>query len=62
MVLHADAPIESARRWDSAFRELVADLGIRSFDDLQRRGEDIRAALPGVWAVAEEIMDQVSTD
>jgi hypothetical protein len=62
MVLHADAPIESARRWDSAFRELVADLGIRSFDDLQRRGEEIRAALPGVWAVAEEIMDQVSTD
>lgn len=62
MVLHADSPIESAHRWDSAFRELVADLGIRSFDDLQRRCEDIRAALPGVWAVAEEIMDQVSTD
>jgi hypothetical protein len=62
MVLHADARVESAHRWDSAFRELVADLGIRSFDDLQRRGEDIQAALPGVWAVAEEIMDQVSTD
>jgi hypothetical protein len=62
MVLHADAPGALAHRWDAAFRELVAGLGINSFGDLQQRGGEIRAFLPKVWGVAEEMMERVASD
>lgn len=53
MALHADAPSSHAHRWDGAFRALMEDLGIRSFVDLQRRGEEVRRLLPAVWQAAE---------
>lgn len=57
MVLHADAPACMRGRWDRAFHHLLADLGVRSFADLQRRCEETRDALPQVHAVAGEIME-----
>lgn len=56
IVLHADAPPGIAHRWDDAFRELLADLGIRSHEDLRRRGEEIRVFLPVVSGVANELV------
>jgi hypothetical protein len=54
-VLHADAP-SMASLWDPGYRELLGDLGIGSIADLQRRGEEIRAALPRTWDIARAIM------
>jgi hypothetical protein len=56
-VLYYDAPPETQVRFTPAYQELLADLGIRSFSDLTRRGEQIKAALPGLWAVAEAIIE-----
>jgi hypothetical protein len=56
-VLYYDAPPVMQARFTPAYRELLADLGIRSFSDLTRRGEQIRAALPGLWKVAEAIIE-----
>lgn len=55
-VLAQDAPTELEERHRSGYQELLADLGIVSFVDLQRRAEAVRASLPHVWAVAETIM------
>ena len=55
-VLAQDAPKELEERHRSGYQELLADLGIVSFVDLQRRAEAVRASLPHVWAVAETIM------
>jgi hypothetical protein len=54
-ILHADAP-SMLPQWDSSYRDLLGDLGIGSFADLQRRGEDIRAVLPRTWVIAQAIM------
>ena len=55
-VLAVDAPSELQRRFKPGYRELLGDLGITSFADLQRRGEQVRAHLPHLWQVAEAIM------
>jgi hypothetical protein len=55
-VLHHDAPGELLDRFSPGYRELLADLGIASFADLQRRGEEVRGFLPRVWEVTEAIM------
>ncbi|MCC6792795.1 MAG: hypothetical protein IT336_13975 [Thermomicrobiales bacterium] len=55
-VLHTDGTAELAERHEIGFRALAADLGIGSFDDLQRRAGEVRRRLPEVWAVAEEIL------
>ena len=55
-VLHRDAPAELHARHTPGFRRLLADLGIASRADLQRRGEAVAAFLPAAWAVAEAIM------
>lgn len=54
-VLAADAP-ELLPRFDPGYRGLLADLGITSFADLQRRSERVRAHLPQIWEIAEAIM------
>jgi hypothetical protein len=57
MVLHADAPPPMSTRWDDAFRDLLADLGIRSLPDLEHRCEHIGDALPQVDGLAVNLMD-----
>lgn len=54
-VLDQDAP-GMHRRFDPAYRELLGELGIRSFADIRRRASDVLALLPHIWAVADEIM------
>jgi len=55
-VLDHDAPVAVQAQFMPGFRQLLADLGITSFADLQQRGEQVRGFLPQVWAVAEAIM------
>ncbi|HEV2072262.1 MAG TPA: hypothetical protein VGR29_01355 [Thermomicrobiales bacterium] len=57
MVLHADAPPPMSTRWDGSFQDLLADLGIRTFADLDQRCEHIREALPQVDSIAVDVMD-----
>jgi hypothetical protein len=54
--LYHDAPVETQDRFSPGYRELLADLDITSFADLQRRSEEARAQLAQVWDVAEAIM------
>ena len=54
-VFHHDAP-ELRDRFDPGYRELLADLGVASFADRQRRTEQIEELLPQVWEVAQAIM------
>ncbi len=55
-VLHHDAPVELQERFSPGYRQLLADLGITSFADLQKRSEWVKAVLPRVCQVAEAIM------
>ncbi len=56
MILQRDAPLPVYERFDRGYRALLADLGIVSFADLQRRHEEVKYFLPRVWEVAEAIM------
>lgn len=55
-VFHHDAP-ELTARYDPAFRAMLADLGVVSFDDLQRRAAEVVNSLPRLMSVAAAIMD-----
>jgi hypothetical protein len=55
-VFHADAPVTIREQFAYGYQELLADLGIASFTDLQRRRDQVRHALPVVWEVAEAII------
>lgn len=55
-VLYHDAPADMRDRFSPGFRELLGDLGIGSFADLQRRSEQVETFLPRVWQVAEAIL------
>jgi hypothetical protein len=55
-VLYHDAPVGIQERFSPGYRQLLADLGISSFPDLQQRCQQIEALLPRVWEVAEAIM------
>lgn len=54
-ILLVDAP-DLLAEFDVNYSELLADLGIGSFDNRLRRGKEIEAFLPQVWQVAEEIL------
>ncbi len=54
-VFDHDAP-ELRDRFDPGYRELLADLGVASFADLQRRTRLVEERLPQVWRVAQAIM------
>jgi hypothetical protein len=43
-------------RFTPGYRQLLGDLGITSFADLQQRSEQVKGLLPRVWEVAEAIM------
>ena len=55
-VLYHDAPAELQERFRPGYRRLLADLGVASFADLQRRGAQVEDFLPRLWEVAEAIM------
>jgi hypothetical protein len=56
IVLDEDAPPAAYAQYDPGFRELLSDLGITSFVDLQQRSAQIKDFLPHIWAVAAAIM------
>lgn len=51
-----DAPEALTVSFREGYRRLLGDLGIASYADLLRRGAEVEAFLPQVWAVAEAIM------
>jgi len=55
-VLTQDGPIGLWETFGPGYRRLMADLGVSSFADLQRRGDQLKAFLPRVWEVAEAII------
>lgn len=55
-VLYYDAPVEMQERFSPGYRQLLGDLGITSFADLQQRREQVKGLLPRVWEVTEAIM------
>jgi len=55
-IIHADLPYLERDGHDHGFRELLGDLGIASSSDLRQRGERVKALLPAVRDVADQIM------
>ncbi len=55
-VLYHDGPVEMQERFSPGYRQLLGDLGITSFADLQRRSAQVKELLPRVWEEAEAIM------
>jgi hypothetical protein len=55
-VLYHDAPAEIRDSFTPGYGDLLADLGITSFNDLQQRSDQVKSALPDIWSVAEGIM------
>lgn len=55
-VLCHDAPPEVQASFSPGYRDLLGDLGIASFADLQQHAEQVRGFLPQVWEVAEAII------
>jgi len=55
-VLHHDTSLEVQEKHSHGYRALLADLGIVTVADLQRRGEEIRSFLPTLGEAAEAIM------
>ena len=55
-VLAADATAAMQQKFEGGYRDLLEDLGIGCFADLQRRGEHVKALLPVLWEMAEAII------
>ena len=55
-ILHHDASVETQEKYSRGYRQLLGDLGITSFADLQQRGEQVKGLLPRVWQVTEAII------
>ncbi|GAC1357661.1 MAG: hypothetical protein NVSMB42_16750 [Herpetosiphon sp.] len=55
-ILSCDASAGMREKFDPGYRQLLGDLGISSFSDLEQRRDQIKAFLPSVWQVAEGIM------
>lgn len=56
-ILAADAP-ERYGRHEPGFSHVLVDLGIGGMGDLMARADVVRAALPGIWQVAMEIIGE----
>ncbi len=56
-ILHNDASRDERENYAAGFHELLADLGITSFADLQEGSQRAREFLHRVWDVVEAIMD-----
>ena len=55
-VLQHDGSAEMRDKFAPGYRQLLGDLGIMSFADLQQRGEQVKGLLPRIWEVTEAIM------
>lgn len=55
-VLAHDAPADAQSRFYAGYNDLLTDLGIESFADLERRSGQVRALLPRVWDAAQELI------
>lgn len=55
-VLTADAPGKWEKIFEGNYRELLADLGLSTFDDVRRRRAEIERVLPQVCDLAEKII------
>jgi hypothetical protein len=55
-IFYADAPAEKKDIFTLGYMALLADLGITSLADLNRRCDEVRAFLPLVWEEAEAII------
>jgi hypothetical protein len=55
-ILYHDAPVEIQNRFSVGYRQLVGDLGITSFADLQQRCDQAKDFLPYLWEMAETMM------
>lgn len=55
-ILRHDAPVEVQEQFTVGFRSLLADLGIESSADFQRRSAVVLDSLPQLWDVAMEII------
>ena len=56
-ILRNDASRDERENYAAGFHELLADLGITSFADLQERSQRAREFLHRVWDVVDAIMD-----
>jgi hypothetical protein len=54
-VLFSDAPIARQHQFDAAYLRLLADLGVASFADRQKRAEQVRELLPRLREVSRAI-------
>ncbi len=55
-VLYHDAPPEVQERFRPGYNQLLADLGITSFSDLQQRSQQVKDLLPRIWELAEAVI------
>jgi hypothetical protein len=55
-VLYHDAPVGLQDKFHPGYRQLLADLGIASFADLQDRSQQVKTSLPRIWEVGEAIL------
>ncbi len=55
-ILYLDAPMTMQVQYRSGYDELLNDLGITSFTDLQQGYKRVKDSLPQVWKVAEAII------
>jgi hypothetical protein len=55
-VLCHDAPMEMKDKFSSSYRQLLSDIGITSFSDLQQRSKQIEEFLPCLWKVTESVI------
>lgn len=56
LILERAAPA-AGHRFEDGYRELLADLGVATYADLEARAGAVRVALPGIMAVAEAIIE-----
>lgn len=55
-VFAVDAPPESRNRFEPAYRAMLSDLGITSTEDMLARSNEVRAYLPRLMTIADEII------
>ncbi len=55
-VFYQDASATTQAQFTPSFRQLLADLGITSFADFERRRTAVKAFLPQLWTMAETVM------
>ncbi|HYP59907.1 MAG TPA: hypothetical protein VEQ36_05715, partial [Thermomicrobiales bacterium] len=56
-VLATDASPELQDRFTPGFEDMLRDLSVVAYDDLVRRSAEVRAYMPRLRTIAEQIMD-----